>query len=153
MLFYTMLFRCIPSPPLRYLEQRTSRAVMEATFRRVDDLLAKTMIAAESEMTPRVFSDCQFRSNCFELFGVDVMLDAKLQPHLIEVNISPSLMGSSPLDRQIKGLLVADMFHLVGFYPHDARMLSKFGGQVCCCPMLCYAMLCYAVLSYAMLSR
>lgn len=116
----------------RYLEQRTSREVMEAAFRRVEDLLVKTMIAAESEITPRMFSDCQYRSNCYELFGCDVMLDANLQPHLIEVNISPSLVGSSPLDRQIKGLLVADMFHLVGLYPHDARLLALFDTQVCC---------------------
>ena len=33
------------------------------------------------------------RSNCYELFGCDVMLDSHLMPHLIEVNISPSLMG------------------------------------------------------------
>lgn len=114
----------------KYLEERTSRDVMEATFRRIDDLLVKTMIAAESEMTPRVYSDCPYRSNCYELFGCDVMLDSKLNPHLIEVNVSPSLMGSSPLDRQIKGLLVADMFHLVGLYPHDDRMLSLFSAEV-----------------------
>lgn len=115
----------------KYLEQKTSREVMEATFRRVDELLVKTMIAAESEITPRVFSDCQYRSNCYELFGCDVMLDAKLTPHLIEVNVSPSLMGSSPLDRQIKGLLVADMFHLVGLYPHDNKLLAQFDTEVC----------------------
>lgn len=128
----------------KYLESQTSREVMEATFRRVDELLVKTMIAAESEMTPRVFSDCQYRSNCFELFGVDVMLDAKLMPHLIEVNVSPSLMGSSPLDKQIKGLLVADMFHLVGFYPHDQKLLNKFGGgQVTTFPTLANAKIPY----------
>lgn len=39
---------------------------------------------------------------CYELFGFDVMMDKALKPWLLEVNISPSLMGSSPLDRKIK---------------------------------------------------
>lgn len=74
------------------------------------------------------------------------MLDSHLVPHLIEVNISPSLMGinrmnkcfyrafliltifillgTSPLDKQIKGMLVADMFHLVGLYAHDHHLIA-----------------------------
>ena len=43
-----------------------------------------------------------YRTNCYELFGCDVMLDSRLNPHLLEVNVSPSLMGSSPLDKKIK---------------------------------------------------
>ena len=39
-----------------------------------------------------------------------------------------SSLGSSPLDRQIKGMLVADMFHLVGLYPHDPALISRGGG-------------------------
>jgi hypothetical protein len=53
-----------------------------------------------------------YRTNCFELFGLDVILDTKLEPSLLEVNISPSLMGSSPLDKKIKGTLVADILHV-----------------------------------------
>jgi hypothetical protein len=40
---------------------RTSKAVMLNTFRRIDDMLVKTMIAAESEMTPRMYTDCNYR--------------------------------------------------------------------------------------------
>ena len=47
------------------------------------------------------------------------MLDAHLKPWLIEVNISPSLMGASPLDRKIKGTLMADIFHLIGVRPAE----------------------------------
>jgi hypothetical protein len=47
----------------------------------------------------------------------------------LEVNVSPSLMGSSPLDKKIKGILVADIFHTVGFYPHDPLMLRKFDSE------------------------
>ena len=54
------------------------------------------------------------------------MLDSKLNPHLIEVNISPSLAGSSPLDKRIKGTLIADMLHVVGIYPHDPKLIKQF---------------------------
>jgi hypothetical protein len=109
-----------------WLAEKESPEIMQETFRRINDLCVKTMIAGESEITPQVHQVTNFRSNCFELFGCDVMLDADLNPHLIEVNVSPSLMGSSPLDKHIKGTLVADMFHIVGIYPHDAAILRKF---------------------------
>ena len=51
---------------------------------------------------------------CFELFGFDVMLDADARPWLLEVNVSPDLASSSPLDERLKGSLVSDTLHLVG---------------------------------------
>lgn len=42
-----------------------------------------------------------------ELFGFDIMLESDCKPFLIEVNISPSLASSSPLDRDIKGWAAA----------------------------------------------
>lgn len=81
----------------------------------IQDIVIKTMIGAEGHITPLVHQYVPDRNNCYELYGFDFMLDETLKPWLIEVNISPSLMGSSPLDRRIKGLLMADIFNLVGF--------------------------------------
>ena len=78
--------------------------------REIASVLVKTLIAAESEITPithRAFAAKTEYNHCFELFGFDVLLDAHLKPWLIEVNVSPSLMGSSPLDKRIKGELAA----------------------------------------------
>lgn len=36
-------------------------------------------------------------------------------------------MGSSPLDRRIKGTLLADYCHVTGFYPHDPQLLARYG--------------------------
>ncbi|KAJ8564173.1 hypothetical protein ON010_g7168 [Phytophthora cinnamomi] len=85
----------------------------ETLMRQIRAIICKTIIAAEAHLTPLLH---QFASqnSCYELFGFDLMLDSKLRPWLIEVNVSPSLMGGSPLDRRIKGLLLSDTFHLVG---------------------------------------
>ncbi|RHY25785.1 hypothetical protein DYB32_008096 [Aphanomyces invadans] len=77
-------------------------------------IICKTIIAAEAHITPLTQAFVRHRNVCYELFGFDMMIDSALEPWLIEVNVSPSLMGSSPLDKRIKGLLMSDIFHLVG---------------------------------------
>ncbi|KAG6947094.1 hypothetical protein JG688_00015686 [Phytophthora aleatoria] len=85
----------------------------ETLMSQIRAIVCKTIIAAEAHLTP-LFHQFAGQSSCFELFGFDLMLDSKLRPWLIEVNVSPSLMGGSPLDRRVKGLLLSDTFHLVG---------------------------------------
>ena len=53
------------------------------------------------------------RSNCFEVFGFDILLDSDLKPWLVEVNLSPSLSSDSPLDHTIKGNLLTDTFNMI----------------------------------------
>lgn len=62
---------------------------------------------------------------CFELYGFDILLDSKLKPWLLEVNISPSLSSSSPLDKRIKSVLIADTLNLVGTFPYDRKQYEK----------------------------
>ena len=98
----------------------------------IKDVVVKTLIAAEADVAPamakcapRGKSDSARRGLCYELYGFDIILDSALKPWLLEVNISPSLMGSSPLDREIKGTLMADIFHLVGFVPYDGKQIAR----------------------------
>jgi len=58
------------------------------------------------------------------VLGFDVMLDDKLKAWLIEVNASPSLSSSSPLDKAIKVQLMADTFHLLGVPVVDAAKVD-----------------------------
>jgi tubulin polyglutamylase TTLL6/13 len=39
---------------------------------------------------------------CFEILGIDIFIDDKLKPWLIEVNSLPSFATDSPLDKKIK---------------------------------------------------
>ena len=54
------------------------------------------------------------RTNCYELFGFDILIDSDLKPWLLEVNVCPSLSSSSPLDKQIKTMLLSDVLHIIG---------------------------------------
>ncbi len=59
------------------------------------------------------------------MYGFDVLFDKKMKPWLLEVNILPSFSSSSPLDKQVKTMLMSDIFHLIGLQPYDKKKLSK----------------------------
>ena len=61
---------------------------------------------------PRDLTGGQMGCRCFELLGIDVMLDAKMKPYLIEVNHLPSFTCDSPLDEDIKQRLVQQTLDL-----------------------------------------
>ena len=55
-------------------------------------------------------SDDPYNQTCFELLGLDIILDKKLKPWLLEVNHSPSFQTNSSLDLKIKSSL-HNIFH------------------------------------------
>jgi hypothetical protein len=44
----------------------------------------------------------EHNSQCFQVFGFDVMLDGTGRPWLLEVNLDPALGTESPIDHKIK---------------------------------------------------
>jgi hypothetical protein len=64
------------------------------------------------------------RTNCFEIFGFDILLDSDLKPWLVEVNLSPALATDSPLDMIIKSTLLADVFSIIGVKRFDRKKES-----------------------------
>ena len=65
------------------------------------------------------------KSCCFEIYGFDVIIDSKLRPWILEVNVSPSLSSSSALDKQIKTMLLSDSLYLIGFHLLDRKKLEQ----------------------------
>lgn len=87
----------------------------------IKDAVIKTCIAHEPAITTSYSRCTKNRNVCFEIYGFDILLDNKLRPHLLEINISPSLSSSSPLDKKIKTTLITDTLNLIGVMPYDRK--------------------------------
>ncbi|CAI6367166.1 unnamed protein product [Macrosiphum euphorbiae] len=87
-------------------------------WKSLEDLVVKTVISGESPMamSQMCSSNLCNRYNAYELFGIDVLFDEYLKPWILEVNISPSLHSSSPLDLAVKGPLVKDLMNMAGYH-------------------------------------
>ncbi|XP_076436228.1 tubulin monoglutamylase TTLL4-like [Babylonia areolata] len=81
----------------------------------IKDIVIKTLISADGPINTMIKANVRSRYTVHELFGFDILLDDQLRPWILEVNISPSLHSTSPLDISIKSQLVRDMLNLAGF--------------------------------------
>jgi tubulin polyglutamylase TTLL4 len=56
---------------------------------KIQDLVIKTILSSESHIASLVKANCPHSRSVHELFGFDIMLDSRLKPWLLEVNVSP----------------------------------------------------------------
>ena len=90
----------------------------DEVFSKIKLLCVKTLMAVEPSINTAMRT-VKHKNQCFEVYGFDVMVDAKLRPWLLEVNVAPSLSSSSPYDKQVKCKLLCDTLHMVGFRAFD----------------------------------
>ncbi|XP_028293839.1 tubulin polyglutamylase TTLL5 isoform X6 [Gouania willdenowi] len=105
------------SAALRYLKQEGKDTTL--LMRQIEDVIIKAVLSAEQQIATACKTFVPHKTNCFELYGFDVLIDSNLKPWLLEVNLSPSLACDAPLDLKIKASMIADMFSLVGFVCQD----------------------------------
>lgn len=92
----------------------------EALFERVRDLVKLTGIAAAEPMRQRAKETGVDQRGCYELLGIDCLIDEDLKPWILECNLSPSLdicadeSTGGTVEERVKGGMVADALHLVG---------------------------------------
>lgn len=109
---------------LAAFRERLAREVGERraqeTWRAIDDMVVKAAASAVPAMgaalrahVPHVRSG-RHNTQCFQVFGFDVMLDAQARPWLIEVNLDPSLKGNETVDLRVKSHMLLDLLNLVG---------------------------------------
>lgn len=97
----------------------------EALFARLREMAALTAIAAREPMRRRVQDTPGDTRGCYELLGLDCLVDDTLNPWIIECNLSPSLeVCAAPADggdveEQTKQRLVADMVRLLDLNQRD----------------------------------
>ena len=65
------------------------------------------------------------RSRCFEVLGVDIMIDTKLNPILIEVNHLPSWGTDSSIDEVIKSRVIAQALSVINVKPHERKIYER----------------------------
>ncbi len=117
----------------------------ERLFSRIHDLLALTLIAARERMLERTRAVQADTSGCYELLGIDCLVDEDLQPRILECNLSPSLevcaapQDGGDVEARNKRQLVVDMVALLGINdaaPPDAtgsaeeRIRARAAGEL-----------------------
>jgi len=83
-----------------------------ALWRACQDIIVKTVISAHAALRAASAGVVPHPDNCFELLGLDLLIDHDLKPWLIECNRSPSM--TTALSGDIKKALVRDTLELVG---------------------------------------
>jgi hypothetical protein len=81
---------------------KNDKAKCDMILKSFDDIVIKTLKTGQD-------SGIEHKSNCFEIYGFDFMLDQKLKPWLLEVNLSPACAERTEwlvkmLDNMTKGL-------------------------------------------------
>lgn len=85
----------------------------------IKDVIIKSIISVEPYVSHQMNMHTKHKNVCFELYGFDIILDSKLKPWLLEVNVGPSLSSSSPFDKRLKTKLICDTLTLIGVKPYD----------------------------------
>lgn len=103
----------------------------------IKDVIIKTLLAAEAPIVSAWHQGANYSTSgetttqvgpnqtCFEIYGFDIMFDENLKAWLLEVNTFPSLSSSSPFDKRVKTVLIADALTLVGFMPFDHELVDQ----------------------------
>ncbi|KAL1512217.1 hypothetical protein AB1Y20_005480 [Prymnesium parvum] len=103
----------------RRVEQALGVQRAKEVWEEVDELVVKTAIASSATTNEGLRSYLpsaargQPNTQCFQLFGFDVMLDSTGRPWLLEVNLDPALRTESPLDLKIKSAMLVDLLNLI----------------------------------------
>ena len=85
------------------------------------DIIIKAILCVDPHITSALKKMPNVKNNCFDLYGFDILIDERMRPWLLEVNLSPSLATDSPLDYAIKSNLLTDTLNLVGIWKFDRR--------------------------------
>ncbi|MGJ7457629.1 PqqD family peptide modification chaperone [Halomonas sp. RA08-2] len=104
-------------------------------FARIHDLVALTAIAAVDAMRQRTAEVGADPRGCYELLGLDCLVDDTLTPWILECNLSPSLgICAAPehggrVEEAVKGGLVRDMVRLLDLAGIDATPTAAGEGD------------------------
>ena len=104
-----------------FLEKKIN---FEPIWKRIKDIAIKTIMSVFDLSTPSLKAFKLTSCNLFELYGLDIILDNKFNPWLLECNINPSLHCDMDVDLKVKSKLITDILNIIGLIPftHDKRV-------------------------------
>ncbi|WP_404367351.1 amylase [Marinobacter sp.] len=97
-------------------------------FSRVEDMVTLTCLSALESMRERSRAVKADTQGCYELLGIDCLIDDQLKPWILECNLSPSLEvcagpeSGGDIEEGIKGSMVADLVSLTGLNIESAPL-------------------------------
>lgn len=77
----------------------------------IDDVIIKTILSALPMLKHNYnasFPSHDMIQACFEILGMDILIDSKMKPYILEVNHSPSFHTSEHVDKEVKEALIRD---------------------------------------------
>jgi tubulin polyglutamylase TTLL6/13 len=101
---------------LEYMTEHEPGFDAETMMEKICEIAVKTAISAQPVLAHAFKStqpDDLENSMCFQILGLDIMIDQKLKPWLIEVNHLSSFGTDSPLDKKVKFDLIWDTLTLL----------------------------------------
>ena len=102
-------------------------------FSRIEDLVTLTCLSAAEPMRQRCRKTGTDTRGCYELLGIDCLVDTDLKPWILECNLSPSMgvcaapESGGDTEEAVKGQLIADMVSLVDLDAADTPQSSDPG--------------------------
>mmetsp|Transcript_24840 Transcript_24840/g.40994 ORF Transcript_24840/g.40994 Transcript_24840/m.40994 type:complete len:733 (-) Transcript_24840:923-3121(-) len=110
----------------------TILSILPTLRREYDSVFGKTRLQPQEQQPTNTSSSGSRDSNssfeksrCFELLGVDIMIDTKLNPILIEVNHLPSWATDSPIDEFIKSRVIVQALSVINVKSHEKRAYER----------------------------
>ncbi|KAG5481960.1 hypothetical protein LSCM1_05672 [Leishmania martiniquensis] len=104
-----------------YVQKGYGPYVAEGLVKNIQFLIYHSLKAVE----PVMFND----KHSYELYGYDILIDDHINPHLIEVNASPSMSTTTVSDRLLKEQVLTDTMKIVfpPGYPASNKGLPYWG--------------------------
>lgn len=108
----------------------TILSILPTLRREYDSVFGKTRLqtpqSANSSSSGSSSSNLPYeKSRCFEVLGVDIMIDTKLNPILIEVNHLPSWGTDSPIDEFVKSRVITQALSVINVKSHEKRAYER----------------------------
>ena len=85
-------------------------------YEKLMENINKLLLLVKSAYSSRLGKIDTLKNNkCFQLFGLDFLMDENLKPYLLEFNKGPAMSIKSPKDKELKHSLLLSMFKLLLF--------------------------------------